>query len=210
MKNDNADATIQFFRSVGVHWLVDKSDEKHMYALLQLIKMHINKSDEILDICCGYGRITIPLLLESFIVKGMDISPELIGKAILDSKKCGISGEIFEVADMKKLPYKDNVFDFSFCVWASFNFLNNKEDQITSLNEMYRTLKIGGKVLIECPYHENFDGLVKVEVGNHSYDYFPITIEQMVELKEKTNFSELKLSKETLARRERMIAIFIK
>ncbi|EKR91399.1 methyltransferase domain protein [Leptospira santarosai str. CBC379] len=72
----------------------------------------------------------------------------MIDKAILDSKKCGISGEIFEVADMKKLSYKDNVFDFSFCVWASFNFLNNKEDQIISLNEMYRTLKIGVRLLL--------------------------------------------------------------
>ncbi|WP_232610178.1 class I SAM-dependent methyltransferase [Leptospira santarosai] len=148
MKNGNADATMQFFKSVGVDWLVNKSDQKHMYALLQLIKMYINKSDEILDICCEYGRIIIPLLSESFIVKGTDISPELIDKAILDSKKCGISGEIFEVADMKKLSYKDNVFDFSFCVWASFNFLNNKEDQIISLNEMYRTLKIGVRLLL--------------------------------------------------------------
>ncbi|WP_061243567.1 class I SAM-dependent methyltransferase [Leptospira interrogans] len=210
MKNDNADATVQFFKSVGVDWLVNKSDEKHMHALLRLIKMHMHKTDKILDICCGYGRVTIPLLLESFDVKGIDISPELIEKAILDSKKCGISDDIFKVADMKKLPYEDNLFDFSFCIWASFNFLNNKEDQITSLNEMYRTLKIGGKVLIECPFHENFDGLVKVEVDDHSYDYFPITMNHMVELKEKTNFSELKLSKEKLAERERLIAIFIK
>lgn len=103
MKNDNADATVQFFKSVGVDWLVNKSDEKHMHALLRLIKTYMHKTDKILDICCGYGRVTIPLLLESFDVKGIDISPELIEKAILDSKKCGISDDIFKVADMKKL-----------------------------------------------------------------------------------------------------------
>ncbi len=111
---------------------------------------------------------------------------------------------------MKNLIFSNNSFNFIFCVWASFNFLLTKEDQLEVLGEIYRILNPKGKILIEVPFHQDEQPILKSNVGDVSYEYFPLCINQLEELYENTMFSKKNISIKSIAGRDRIIAVFTK
>ncbi|NEO33290.1 MAG: class I SAM-dependent methyltransferase [Symploca sp. SIO3C6] len=52
--------------------------EQVMPTVKQLLLEHLPKSSNILDLCCGVGRITQRLLTEGYEVTGLDISEEML------------------------------------------------------------------------------------------------------------------------------------
>lgn len=56
-------------------------------------------------------------------------------------------------ADITKIPYKDNYFDFVLCV-SVLEYLINQKDRYKAISEMKRVLKKGGIMVILVP-HEN-------------------------------------------------------
>ena len=111
---------------------------------------------------------------------------------------------------MKHLPFDHDVFDFSFCVWSSYNFMLSEADQVRALNEMSRTLKSGGKALIECRLHERPEPIQQVDCGDVSYDYFPVTIEEMETVGRKSSFSSCETFVKEIAGRDRMLCVLRK
>ena len=194
--------------------LVRSSDPHHANALVDLIKTHTDKEEKILDLCCGYGRIAIPLMLEGYDVTGVDISRGLI---LRTSKRYPSS---FLVGDMKELPFQSQSFGFCFCVWASFNFLITISDQLRVLEEVCRVLMPGGTVLIECPLYYSEQPIMRTQDG---YEYCPITINQLRQLgkgllrrswdwtsPEVLAFSSWDISEMELAGRKRIVGVFTK
>jgi len=208
---NNDDATRQLYQQNGAEWLIERADSVYTEMLYALIRKHVANRNRILDICCGYGRLTIPLIKEGYNVKGIDISDVLIDKARYLLKEEKIKNlDHFVIGNMKNLPYESNSFDFGFCVWASFNFLNTVEDQLVALNEMYRVLEVGGKVLIESPLHNKVGDVSHIEVGNLGYDYFPITIEDFKTLGKESKFITYNVTSQIISGRDRTVAIFTK
>jgi len=208
--NDNGLATAAFFKAVGVDWLVQKSDLNHSQGLQDLITGLIKKSEKVLDICCGYGRISIPLIKNGYKIQGIDISPELIERANSDLIIESPGQNKFIVGDMRNLPYEDAEFDFVFCVWASFNFLSTFDDQLKCLAQVKRVLKKGGRLLIECPFHEKFDGVKTFTELKHSYEYFPLTKEHLNDLGLVADFDSADVSDLMISNRHRIVATFTK
>jgi ubiquinone/menaquinone biosynthesis C-methylase UbiE len=91
----------------------------------------------ILDIGCGNGR---NMLNPNHIFIGFDTCPEFL--SICKSK--GLS-TLYN--DMTQIPFRDNTFDALLSI-ASFHHLATIERRMKSLNEMYRILKPGGKLLL--------------------------------------------------------------
>jgi ubiquinone/menaquinone biosynthesis C-methylase UbiE len=81
------------------HWKF--INETHKELLLE------HCSGKILDAGCGYGRWST--LFSDY--TGIDFSPDFINEA-----KEKFPNKNFLVADMKDLPFKDNEFDWAFCV----------------------------------------------------------------------------------------------
>jgi len=194
--------------------LVKSSDPHHANALIELIKAHADKQDKILDLCCGYGRIATPLMLEGYDVIGVDISHELIRRT---SNRYPSS---FLAGNMRDLPFEDQSFDFVFCVWASFNFLLTTSDQLRVLEEMSRILRPGGRALIECPLHKYQQAVIRTKDG---YRYYPLTMRELQQLgkdllrrswnwgcPEILAFRSWDVLKVILAGRDRMVGIFTK
>ena len=218
---NNDDAIREIIKAEGPSWMIKKADRKHAEALEDLIKSYTNKEQKILDICCGYGRLAVPLVKEGYKVSGVDISENLI--QFLNGF---CAPNVFTVGNMKDLPFEDSSFDFCFCVWASFNFLVTIQDQLRALEEMCRVLKPGGKALIECPFHDyEVPGahISQVQVGNLSYEYYPITVEHLRQLAkqlfrrswnwsspEVLAFDECAVTEMELAGRKRIVGVFTK
>lgn len=77
-------------------------------------------------------------------VIGMDMTPEMIQKAMENAKKLDISNVDFRLGKIEKLPISDNSVDvvISNCV------INLSPDKSAVFGEIYRVLKPGGRFII--------------------------------------------------------------
>lgn len=91
-----------------------------------------------LDIGCGNGKNM--LYRSDLHFKGVDVSSEQV-------RICKEKGLDVLEGSMMSLPCRDYEFDNAICI-AAYHHLENDLDRTTALQEMYRCLKPGGKVLI--------------------------------------------------------------
>jgi SAM-dependent methyltransferase len=105
--------------------------------------LQVKTEELVLDAGCGSG-LTACHLAKTIGCKiiGVDISPEMIEKANLRAKKEGVSHLVeFRVADVNKLPFKDNTFDLVMAESITV-FL----EKVKVYKEFYRVLKPEGRV----------------------------------------------------------------
>ena len=99
----------------------------------------------ILDIGCGYGRTSKRILTKFKNVRtyGIDIAKNYVDIYNKDLKPRGKA----LVADMRKLPFRNESVDLVLVV-TSLMYILKKKDQRKALSEMFRVLKKGGKLLL--------------------------------------------------------------
>lgn len=79
-------------------------------------------------------------------VHGVDIAPNLVKKAGRNMKDKGIPLKV-KVGDIRKLPYKNNSFDFIFTMGT----IEHIPRPIEAMKEIYRVLRPGGRAVIGVP-----------------------------------------------------------
>ena len=126
----------QFGNQAQIYAKYRKPYPSELYDLLFSLLPESKKI--ILDIACGPGNSTQPLLRENTEVFGCDIDPMMINEAKKQAtdKNLAIS---FSVAEAEHLPYEDNYFD-AVTVGTAFHWFVNK----TALAEIKRVLKPNG------------------------------------------------------------------
>jgi len=95
--------------------------------------------ERILDIACGTGTSSVALTRTGATVVGVDFSPGMLSQA----RRKHTSVEFVE-GDAVELPFHSNEFD---AVTISFGLRNVSEPK-AALDEMYRVLKPGGRLVI--------------------------------------------------------------
>lgn len=108
----------------------------------ELFSLNKNKNTSILDVACGTGKSTEPLIRKGVKVFGCDHDPEMIKEAIFQSKKKKLYID-YKVANVEKLPYKNESFDIV-TVGTAFHWFVNKK----SMNEIKRVLKSNGLIFV--------------------------------------------------------------
>ncbi len=98
---------------------------------------------QILEICCGSGRITRHLVREGNPVIGIDISSPSI--EFIHTHYPDVTARVADAAD---LPYPDNCFDRVLFLQNSIGAVFSKREKI--LDELIRVCNSGGKILIGC------------------------------------------------------------
>ncbi|MFC1842956.1 class I SAM-dependent methyltransferase, partial [Candidatus Dependentiae bacterium] len=139
-----------FYEKIGVEGLSSMSSEEKTAAQIKFLQKFISQKHRILDVGCGYGRITIPLAKMGYQVEGIDLSPNLLEEAKKQAKKENLK-LTFKVGDMRSLPYKDERFDIIVCMWSTFSYMLTEHDQIQAINEMCRALAKNGTLIIDLP-----------------------------------------------------------
>ncbi|WP_462251219.1 class I SAM-dependent methyltransferase [Ekhidna sp.] len=131
--------------------LIDHKPHNAYYDRPNVLKL-IGSCEEkvILDAACGPGKYAEELMRKGAEVVGFDISSEMIKYAKERNKE---KGEFF-VHDMEQhlVQIKDNTFDVIVCALA----LHYVQDWSQTIQEFYRLLKEGGKLVIsiEHPFYE--------------------------------------------------------
>jgi SAM-dependent methyltransferase len=101
------------------------------------------KSDALLDIGCGEGRVARALAERASHVVGVDSSPTLV----LDAKEAD-TASTYLVADATALPFRNRSFD----TVIAYNSLMDLNDMSQGVAEAARVLKDGGRLCI-CVLH---------------------------------------------------------
>lgn len=122
--------------------LSELPEDSHRRLISSIVdKLDLNENDNLLDVGCGAGMITLPL--EDYVseVIGIDASVSML-RHIPEEAKTNV---LASMADM--MPFYDNVFDKVLC-HSIFQYFPNKEYAEKALKEMYRICKSGGKIYV--------------------------------------------------------------
>ena len=126
-------------------WVVDK------YAIVglwpsedRLITTYWPTGGRILDLGCGAGRTTLPLIKHDYWVTGADLALPMVRRARAQARQMGLSAP-WAVLDGTALPFGDNCFDGAL---FSYNGIELVPGGIAGkrrvIEEVWRVLKPGG------------------------------------------------------------------
>ncbi len=133
--------------------------------IIDLLKPTIN--EKILDVGCGSGEQVIPFAKETknkSEIIGIDVSKKLLNLAKKEAEEKGVKIKLLRHDANNNLPFDDEYFDAVTCCFTIYHIKN----RLNLINEFYRTLKPGGRLLITGPDPENnqemFDFFKKVDI----------------------------------------------
>ncbi|MER8640660.1 class I SAM-dependent methyltransferase [Mesorhizobium sp. M1365] len=107
--------------------------------------LSLGQGSSVLELGCGYGRITNRLAEKEAQVTGLDISPILLQKAEADAAGRGVNVE-YVLGDMRSLPWRDR-FDAVFLWYTTFGYFDDADNERV-LREVACSLRKGGRLLI--------------------------------------------------------------
>jgi tocopherol O-methyltransferase len=117
----------------------------------------IDKAEKIVDVGCGIGGSTL-YLAQKYQAKaqGITLSPQQAKRATERAKEAGLAERVsFQVANALEMSFADNSFDL---VW-SLESGEHMPDKTKFLQECYRVLQPGGKLLMATWCHRPTNSL---------------------------------------------------
>ena len=102
---------------------------------------------EILDLCCGFGRITLELARRGFRAAGVDITGSYLCTAREDAAHEELSVEFIQ-KDVRSFKRKA-AFDTAVNLYNSFGYFEDPDDDLVFLENAYYSLRPGGALIIE-------------------------------------------------------------
>ena len=146
---------LDYSESFGLQWNKFSKTQLDSYTKTQISEKRLQrligdlnqlKDKVVLEIGCGSGRFTEVLLKHDAIVVSVDMSIAVIA----NKKNFPISERHLIIqADMNKLPFKDEVFDYIICIGV----LQHTPDSFESINNSQRVLKKGGTYVLDHYTH---------------------------------------------------------
>jgi len=104
-------------------------------------------SPRVLDLCCGFGRISAELARMGYAVTGVDITETYLKTAREDAEYENLNIEYVK-ADAREF-VKPNFFDTAVSLYISFGYFSDQKDDLLLLRNVYQSLKKGGCFIIE-------------------------------------------------------------
>ncbi|MER8656206.1 methyltransferase domain-containing protein [Mesorhizobium sp. M0847] len=108
--------------------------------------LSLKGGSSVLELGCGYGRISNRLAEKGARVAGLDISPALLKKAEADAAERGLNVE-YVLGDMRSLPWRDQ-FEAAFLWYTTFGYFDDADNERV-LREAASSLRKGGRLLID-------------------------------------------------------------
>ena len=138
----------------------DKTRE-YLWKSIKLFIKNKDDSDLLLDAGCGNGKNMLVKNNINYI--GFDFSES-------NNKICKKKGLDVSTINIKKIPFRDNIFDHSFTV-AVLHHIDNSDDRLIAINELVRVTKPNGTIFIQV-WSADINKKKKFIKINDNNDYF--------------------------------------
>ena len=154
----------EFFSMDRVIFSYSRSKLHHSEKIL--FRRYLKKRGKLLDLCCGAGRVAIPLAKMGFDVIGIDNNLKMIERA---KRKLNIKNVKFIHADASKIRFKKE-FDYVLVMEDSLELIVSRDKRMAVFKNIYNSLKDGGMFITSfgsCFYP--FRIFVKLLIHNIKY-----------------------------------------
>ena len=121
-----------------------------------------NKDAQILELCCGTGRLTLPIAKDGYNICGVDYTPSMLEQAKSKATEARLEINFIE-ADIRTLDLQEK-FDLIFIPFNSIHHLYRNEDLFKALACIKNHLKEKGLFLLDC-FNPNIQYIVENEKG---------------------------------------------
>ncbi|MDR0561801.1 MAG: class I SAM-dependent methyltransferase [Spirochaetaceae bacterium] len=101
----------------------------------------------LLDLCCGFGRVSLELARREFLVTGVDITQAYLQTAREDGEYEHLAVEWVR-SDIRSFK-RPNFFDVIINIYISFGYFENPEDDRQVVQNVFDSLKPGGTFIME-------------------------------------------------------------
>jgi SAM-dependent methyltransferase len=123
--------------------------ERSQQQVEGVVKMlELEPAARILDLCCGFGRHTIPLACMGYRVTGLDLSPVLLAEARSAAQEAGVD-VAFHQSDMRQIQWREE-FDGCVMLGGSFGIFENEADNERVLQGVAGALKPRGRFVLDA------------------------------------------------------------
>ena len=113
---------------------------------------------KILELCCGSGRLTVPLAQKGYDITGVDIMPSMLKRAKSKAIEEGMNIKFIE-SDIRELDLQE-AFDLVFIPFNSIHHLYTNEDFTKVLSNVTTHLKPQGKFIFDC-FNPNINYIIE-------------------------------------------------
>ncbi|GCE46479.1 methyltransferase family protein [Thermosporothrix hazakensis] len=122
--------------------------ERSQMEAEQIIKLlQLPPGSKVLDLCCGYGRHTLPLARQGYRMTGLDLNDYFLQQARAAAREQDLQVRWLH-GSMRHIPFHDE-FDAVINIFTSFGYLENDEADLEVLQQVHKALKPGGLFLLE-------------------------------------------------------------
>jgi SAM-dependent methyltransferase len=153
-----------------------------------------NKDTRILELCCGTGRLTLPIAKDGYDIIGVDNTSSMLEQAKVKASEGGLEVEFIE-ADIRTLDLKEK-YDLIFIPFNSIHHLYKNEDLFKAFNVVKNHLKEGGLFLLDC-FNPNIPFIVegekeKIQIAEYTTkDGRQVSIKQTMQYENKTQVNRI-------------------
>jgi len=117
--------------------------------IVRLAKIkQFSAAPRILDMCCGFGRISIELARRGFNVTGVDIMKTYLNDAKKQARNEKLKIEYVH-SDARNF-LRPGFFDMAINLYVSFGYFENSDDDLLVLRNICNSLKSGGVFIMEA------------------------------------------------------------
>jgi ubiquinone/menaquinone biosynthesis C-methylase UbiE len=134
----------------------------------KILKLTGIRRGAVLDLCCGPGRHSVVLAKRGFQVTGVDRTRFLLNKARRRARSARAKVE-FVRSDMRDFMRPDT-YKMALCLWTSFGYFDNKDDDRRALRNMFESLKPGGACIIDVFGKERIAKILQPTTSTRSPD----------------------------------------
>ncbi len=130
----------------------------------KIIEKEGTKVQNILELACGTGNLTIPLTKKNYDIAGIDISEEMLGVAREKAEKEGVELVLLQ-QDIAELDFDITNLDCVLCACDGFNYITYDEDLENIFKKTYELLKENGLFIFDISSFYKLSSIL----GNNMY-----------------------------------------
>ena len=117
------------------------------------------KNKNVLEIGCGNGADGVMFAMNGAVYTGVDLTDAAIEATRKHFEIEGLSGT-FQVENVERLSFSDASFDMVY----SYGVLHHTPNPAAAIDELFRVLKPGGKVIVMLYHRQSFNYYIRIMV----------------------------------------------